>query len=168
MDSSKAGQARRQLDEQSLRAVIERNMGAVVGYGDLVALPLIRKVRDQRQVSDQSGRLAQRTLSGRYRRAPTFIRRMRMTAPSLMPPLGLAKRTTASCQDLPSSSHGSLPVRSCVPTLCRARATIRLRRRERHGKSTSQWPATASSGALTATRPACDDAPPPLTSCPGL
>jgi hypothetical protein len=69
-----------------------RKEGAVVGCGDLLASPLIRKVRDQRQVSDQSGRLAQRTPSGRYRRAPTFIRRMWTTAPSLLPPLSLAER----------------------------------------------------------------------------
>jgi hypothetical protein len=62
-----------------------RKRGAVVGCGDLVASPLIREVGDERQESDQSGRLTQRTLSGRYRRAPTFTRRMRTTAPSLMP-----------------------------------------------------------------------------------
>jgi hypothetical protein len=48
-----------------------------------VALPLIRKVGDERQVSDQSGRLAQRTLSGRYRRPPTFAGQIRTAADSL-------------------------------------------------------------------------------------
>ena len=60
-----------------------RNMGAVVGCGDLVASPFIHKVGDERQVCDQSGRLAQRTLSGGFRHAPTLNRQIRTAAASL-------------------------------------------------------------------------------------
>ena len=66
-----------------LGSTSSRNMGAVVGCGDLVASPFIHKVGDERQVSDQSGRLAQRTLSGGFRHAQTLNRQIRTAAASL-------------------------------------------------------------------------------------
>ena len=60
--------------------------------GGLTAHP---KSWAQRQVADQSGPLAQRSLNGRYRRAPTFTRRMRTAAPSLKRVLGLSRRMSA-------------------------------------------------------------------------
>jgi hypothetical protein len=49
----------------------------------MVASPFIHKVGDERQVSDQSGRRAQRTLGGGFLHAPTLIRQIRTAAASL-------------------------------------------------------------------------------------
>lgn len=63
------------------------NMGAVVGVGVLVAEPFIYKVGDEGQESDHSGRLAQRILSGRFRRSPTLTSEILPSAASLKPSL---------------------------------------------------------------------------------
>jgi hypothetical protein len=47
-------------------------MGAVVGADVLVVALLTHKVGDEGQEFDHSGRLAQRTLTGRFQRPPTF------------------------------------------------------------------------------------------------
>ena len=69
--------------QQWVGSASSQNMRAVVGCGDLVASPFIHKVGDERQVSDQSGRLAQRTLSGGFWHAPALNRQIRTAAASL-------------------------------------------------------------------------------------
>ena len=60
-----------------------------------VASPFIHKVGDEGQVSDQSGRLAQRTLSGGFRHAPTLNRQIRTAAASLNPTSVVLDRVTS-------------------------------------------------------------------------
>ena len=87
-----------------------RNMGAVAGRGDLVASLFIHKVGDERQVSDQSGQLAQRTLSDGFRHAPTLNRQIRTAAASLFLPSARLKVSERKVQ----AKTGCSPRNTCA------------------------------------------------------